>query len=313
MENNLRELYEQLCAGKTLEDELTKAKKDQTHYQNRCKEAEKRLYYERRDVERLEKTSIANAVYRLSGKLESRLERERGDVSQAQAEYEKAAEALKQSTARVEALKREAMLYGEKQRRFDQLLEDKRLWLREAGTEISLELVSREQVVKEHAQRLRELEEAERAGQRALAAAERAIECLDSADGYATWDLLGGGMIADLAKHGRLDEAEQHMEALRSQLSLFEKELNDVALDADIQVNVEGFLRMADYWFDNLFTDWTVKSRIEESHSQVQRIHQKIERLLQQIAYMKNETQRHEAYARQELQQWLIDAPITEA
>ena len=103
------------------------------------------------------------------------------------------------------------------------------------------------------------------------------------------------------------------MAALQSQLKQFEKELGDVAIHGAIQVNVEGFLRLADYWFDNFFTDWAMKSRIEESLNQVRQIRQEIEKLLRRMEQMKYETQRQEAYARQELREWLIDVPLPEA
>ena len=45
----------------------------------------------------------------------------------------------------------------------------------------------------------RELGEASAAGQSALATADEILESLSSAEGWGTWDLIGGGLIADLA------------------------------------------------------------------------------------------------------------------
>jgi len=35
-----------------------------------------------------------------------------------------------------------------------------------------------------------------------------------------------------------------------------------------MQVNVDGFLRFADYFFDGLFADWAVLDRINQSQEQ---------------------------------------------
>ena len=81
--------------------------------------------------------------------------------------------------------------------------------------------------------------------------------------------MLGGGLIADAAKHSHLDEAQEQVEKLQGALRRFKTELADVEIIADMQVNVDGFLRFADYFFDGLFADWTVMDRIDESISKV--------------------------------------------
>ena len=75
---------------------------------------------------------------------------------------------------------------------------------------------------------------------------------------------MGGGLIADLAKHSRLDDAQASVEYLQSQLRAFRTELADVTISADFQVNIDGFLRVADYVFDGIFADWAVLDRINQ-------------------------------------------------
>ncbi len=47
-------------------------------------------------------------------------------------------------------------------------------------------------------------------------------------------------------------------------------ELADVTIHADMQVNIDGFLRFADYFFDGLFANWAVLDQIGHSQTQVQ-------------------------------------------
>ena len=38
------------------------------------------------------------------------------------------------------------------------------------------------------------------------------LSSLESAEGWGTWDLLGGGLISDLAKHSHIDDAKVEAE-----------------------------------------------------------------------------------------------------
>ena len=92
----------------------------------------------------------------------------------------------------------------------------------------------------------------------------------------------------DLAKHSHLDDAQEAIERLQSQLRRFKTELADVTIQADMQVNVDGFLRFADYFFDGLFADWAVLDRISQSQSQVQSTRDQIKGVLSRLDSMVN-------------------------
>ena len=53
-----------------------------------------------------------------------------------------------------------------------------------------------------------------------------------------------------------------------------------------MQVNVDGFLRFADYFFDGLFADWAVGDRISESQSSVMSVRYKIEQAMNKLTSM---------------------------
>lgn len=131
-----------------------------------------------------------------------------------------------------------------------------------------------------------EISEAISAGNKAKSIADAVLGELDDAEGLGTWDLLGGGLISDLAKHSSLDDAQEKIEQLQVQLRRFKTELADVTVHADMQVNIDGFLRFADYFFDGLFADWAVLEKIEESQKQVKQTRHQIEAVLQKLAEM---------------------------
>lgn len=130
--------------------------------------------------------------------------------------------------------------------------------------------------------RKKEILEAIAAGSEALVTAEEILDDLDSAGSWATWDVFGGGIIADIAKHSHLDEAQYAVERLQSQLRRFKTELADVGgIGADVRVNVDGFLRFADYFFDGIFVDFAVMDHISNSAEQVQAVHARISDVLE--------------------------------
>ena len=80
------------------------------------------------------------------------------------------------------------------------------------------------------------------------------------------------------------------METLQSQLRRFKTELADVTINADIQVSIDGFLRVAEYFFDGIFADWAVLDQIRQSQQQVQLIRNQIEIVLNHLYTLINQT-----------------------
>ena len=147
---------------------------------------------------------------------------------------------------------------------------------------------------------LRELREAVEAGEAARVSAEGILSSLDSAEGWGTWDLLGGGLFADLAKHGHLDDAQQQVEELQVQLRRFHTELADVEIRADMQVQIDGFLRFADFFFDGIFADWAVMNRIHDAQQQVEGTRDQISRVLTRLETLEQDAGRELAEIREE-------------
>ena len=116
-------------------------------------------------------------------------------------------------------------------------------------------------MAKLHSQ-IKELTEAIWAGKDALRTTHQVLETLDSAKGWSTWDIVGGGLLVDIAKHRELDHAQEQVEQLQIDLRRFKTELVDVEITAELQVSVDGFLKFADFFFDGLFADWAVLDHI---------------------------------------------------
>lgn len=247
-------------------------------------EAEKRLRtileQEEGDVDRLEGATLSALFYAIAGRKEEKLDQERLEALAARVKWETARrerEGVEQELARREA---ELQRLSGCEEAYAQGLEEKRAALKRAGGEAAAEILALEQRLAAQEARRQELEEAAAAGQAALSTARELLRQLASAEGWSTFDLLGGGVIAGLAKHFRLDEAQAAAQQLQQQLHRFQAELADVHLEAEISVRIDGFLRFADYFFDGLLADWAVAHRIDQSQQQAQETEGQIQQLL---------------------------------
>ena len=115
----------------------------------------------------------------------------------------------------------------------------------------------------------KEINEAIVAGDMALNSLYAAQEKLNSASNWGFADLFGGGLIINMIKHNKMDEASRCMENAKYNLKKFQKELSDINLSLDLRMEVGGFLSFADFFFDGLVADYLVQSKIEDARRQV--------------------------------------------
>lgn len=116
----------------------------------------------------------------------------------------------------------------------------------------------------------KELAEAITAGERALSSLRAAQEKLKSAKNWGLFDMLGGGLIASMVKHSRVDEASGYMESAKRDLQIFQRELQDVSESINLNLEIGGFLSFADFFFDGFVADYLVQSKISDAKKQVE-------------------------------------------
>ena len=282
-DEELKELQQQAAMKNRLETILKELKKQREELQDRVEELAFIKEKEQLDVERLERRSLANYFYQVVGKLDERLTEERQEAYQAAVKYD----AVYNELQAVEVdLRAKELEYGRVRRsneRYQEVLKEKQEAVKLSGVPEAAEILRLEAQITSLDVQIKELNEAISAGKNAEQIAEGILSSLSSAEGWGTWDLLGGGLIADMAKHSHLDEAQGKVERLQGALRRFKTELSDVEIIADMQVNIDGFLRFADYFFDGLFADWSVMNRISEAQGQVKNVKGQISSLLDKL------------------------------
>ena len=300
-DEQLQKLQEQIARKRQLEAQVSELRTQRSTLSTRVRELEAIKMQEQADVDKLEGRSLAAFFYNVIGKMDEQLNKEREEAYAARVKYDAAAREL--TAVEDELARYEAELS-------DAVLQEKAGAVKAAGGPAAEEILKLEERLAFLESQKRELREAVSAGNSALSTANHVLSSLDSAEGWGTWDLFGGGLISDLAKHSHLDEAQGNIEHLQSQLRRFKTELADVRISADMQVNVDGFLRFADYFFDGLFADWAVLDRINQSQEQVHSTKRQIENVLSRLNGMQRSVEQEQNQLESKLDTLVRDAKI---
>lgn len=309
-DEKLQQLQEQMARSKQLEAMIKELRSQRDSLAAQVRELESIKLEEQADVDRLEGRSLAAFFYNVIGKMDEQLDKERQEAYAARVKYDAAARELEGVEADLRRYESELSALRGCEHRYDEVLKEKADAIKAAGGSNGEEILKLEERNAFLESQKKELQEAISAGNAALSTTQQVLSSLDSAEGWGTWDLFGGGLVADLAKHSHLDEAQGAIEQLQSQLRRFKTELADVTIQADMQVNVDGFLRFADYFFDGLFADWAVLDKINRSQSQVQNTKSQIASVLSRLDSMMRTLEQEQVQIKSKLDTLVRDAQL---
>lgn len=307
-DEKLKALQEKISRSRQLTSMLKELRGQRDTIAARVRELEAIKVDEQADVDRLEGRSLASFFYNVIGKMDERLNKEREEAYAARVKYDAAARELEAIDGDIHRCESELSGLRGCEREYEATLREKANAVKSEGGARAEEILKLEERHAYLESQKKELREAISAGNSARSTAESVLSSLDSAEGWGTWDLLGGGLLADMAKHSHLDEAQGAIERLQSQLRRFKTELADVTIHADMQVNVDGFLRFADYFFDGLFADWAVMDKISQSQSQVQSTKNQIDSVLSRLNSMMSAAEREQAQTKSKLDALVLEA-----
>ena len=113
-----------------------------------------------------------------------------------------------------------------------------------------------------------------------------AKENLNSAKNWGLVDMFGGGFFTTMLKHSKMDQAKRNMEQAKYDLRSFSRELNDVNMACNLNINTGDFLSFADYFFDGFVVDWVVQDRINNAKRQVEEAIRRTESIVSQLQRM---------------------------
>ena len=208
-DQQLQELLAQCARKRKLEASAAELLRQRDTYAARAEELKQAMQEEQADVDRLEGRSLAAFFYNVVGKMDEKLTQERQEAYAARVQYDAAARELAGVEEDLRRCQAELKALDGCEERYAALLREKTQAVKAAGGAVAEQILALEERSAYLESQERELREAAAAGNAALMTADQILESLNSAENWGTWDLVGGGLIADLAKHSRLDDAQE--------------------------------------------------------------------------------------------------------
>lgn len=234
---------------------------------------------EERDVEKLEKLTWSSIMASLRGNKDEDLDREKREAYAARLRLQEAERQLAEIRSEIRMRQDRLSMSADCERKYQAVLLEKAEEARKQNPVLAERLAELERRELGLTTRKKELEEALFAGRQTMDHIRLAMDDLGTAEGWSSWDILGGGLIADAMKYSSMDDAQKKMEQVQSDLRRYQAELADVAHTAAFDLQPGGFLQVADFFWDNIFADFAVRGKIQQSQNQMQELKVKVSRI----------------------------------
>ena len=254
----------------------------------------KQLTKEQLDVVKLGRFSFMNKINEWTGKWDEKMTQEIAEAAEAELNYNEAEKNVVDLEAEVKELQTEMQnpefVYIDED--WADFLKEKETWIRrnDSVANSTLQKIVDERVTLRSM--AREIDEARDAGNKASRALDAALDKLGSAEGMSVWDtFLGGGLIVSALKYSEIDSSDDYVHRAQRALRHFETELMDVqnVASESFTVNNNDIFTFTDIFFDNIFSDWMVHSRITDAKSKLNTVLRDVRRVQDQLARKRDE------------------------
>ncbi|AHF06136.1 hypothetical protein [Desulfitobacterium metallireducens] len=292
MHSEINEKIEQTQRGivrlHKLDSILKQLELEQENLRQKESELKGILEKESYDVEKLEHMSIASVFYSILGNLDEHVDKERREALAAKLRYDQVVKDLEDGKYQISKLILERLNYVDCQKEYDRLCTQKKEELLQENGETAKRIFELTDKLNLSKFNLEEIREATSAGNEVLDSLNIVLSSLASAEGWGTWDLLGGGFISDLAKHSHIDDAKAEVEDTQRLIRKFKTELTDIRISSEIVMEIDGFAKFADFFFDGLIADWFMQSQINESQRNVESVKSQVVSIVSKFEHMKD-------------------------
>lgn len=291
-DKSLIEIRNRLAMLPVLEERLDKLRLRINEAEEEVQSLLRKYEAESLDVEQLQKDSLSTTILRFIGKYEGKVDKETQEKLTAKMEYDKASNRVKalylerdELSGRISTLNHDKKIYGVELKKREEAIKSN------VTGEASIKLRQLEAEQDTLSRQLVETDEALRAASRVLSTASSAMQHLDSAESWATFDVwVKGGILSHMAKYEHIDNAQSDFNRLHSQMKDLQKELRDVnLLDAPALSGIDSTTRVIDFWFDNIFTDLNVRDRIRGDKEQLGKLFDRIHGIIRKLESNKKE------------------------
>lgn len=290
---------------KQLDAQIEELHRQRGERQAKVDETAQSFRKEQDDVDKLEKGGVHAFLLTLTGHKEERLDKERREALAAKLQYDQARSDLEYLENKLHSLIRERDGLRDTPEQLEALWAEKAELVKAMGGQTGARLVELDRQLAGVTHQQKEVQEALSAGENAKRLLGQVQDDLDSARSWGTWDMLGGGLIATMAKHDRLDSAQSSIRAAQRALSDFRTELADVSQLQVPNIQIGEFATFADYFFDGIFSDWYVQSSIKKAQEGVSEVHMKLTATLRTLTAASQELNNQQASLEREREELL--------
>jgi hypothetical protein len=249
---------------------------------------EKELDKEQLDVDKLNKMSLTNLFYTILRSKDEQMDKEYQEVLAAKLKLDNIISQIEDTQNQISILESEKGKLNDFERRYEKLMKEKYELYKQVSSANADKVSELENNISLLKSNIKEIGEAILAGNRVITQLNQVEKSLNSAHGWGTWDMFGGGLMTDMIKHSHIDDARADASAVQSLLNQFKTELADVHITSQIHIDIEGFSKFADFFFDGLISDWVVQSKINDSLSSVSKVKNEVNQVLAKLQTMKS-------------------------
>lgn len=307
-DSELQRLQSEIMEKQRTDAKLSDLFLQQSDLEKRTDELEKIMRKEQDDVDRLNARSLTAFFYRATGKMGEKLTKEEAEAYAAAVKYDAAKNELQAVNNDIEYCQRRLSDLQDCEQQYEKVLKEKTEQIKQSGVPEAGRIMQIENEIAFLENQQKEIQEAINAGNQAFYIARKILEDLNSAKNWSTFDLMGGGLIADMAKYDKLNKVQDQIQDLQNALRGFRTELADVTerISGNLYVEIGDFLHFADYFFDGLFTDWMVYDKINDSRNRTMQTSDQIQKILGQLNEMDNDLCSKKDNLKEELKQTVL-------
>mgnify|MGYP005769914751 FL=1 len=307
-DSELQRLQSEIMEKQRTDAKLSDLFLQQSDLEKRTDELEKVKRKEQDDVDRLNARSLTAFFYRATGKMGEKLTKEEAEAYAAAVKYDAAKNELQAVNNDIEYCQRRLSDLQDCEQQYERVLKEKTEQIKQSGVPEAGRIMQIENEIAFLENQQKEIQEAINAGNQAFYISRKILEDLNSAKNWSTFDLMGGGLIADMAKYDKLNKVQDQIQDLQNALRGFRTELADVTerISGNLYVEIGDFLHFADYFFDGLFTDWMVYDKINDSRNRTMQTSDQIQKILGQLNEMDNDLCSKKDNLKEELKQTVL-------
>ena len=305
-DEKLKELHRQKLQKKRLEAMKAELTKQEDEVAKKAAELDVIKKKEQLDVDKLEGKTIKAFFFNLAGTKEEKLSKERQEAYVAAMKYEAAQRDLQGIMHDIRVCEEELEKLAGCETEYEHLLEQKKNSIKQEASRRANEVIVLEKELENLSHEIVELEEALDVGYRAFDLVDNIVKELQEAHDLADWDTFMDSFLIDMQKQEHIHNAQDLIQDLRTELRRFKTELADVNINGDIEIEMDEFSEFADWFFDNIFTDWDIKEKIENSQEQAEDTRGQITAMINLLKDMRDERMKRRIEAEEELEEVVV-------